>query len=217
MKTKFVCAFFAAMAVLGLAVFLCFRVKDQKIESVEVEENGIRVKFSVFVLPKAMKIPAVYQPGDLKAELRKYSWLKPFLFSRFGIELYIPQEEWNEYAAYDWSEELYSLLIKRAEKLKEVVLDQDHIFWSKVKSEVSEVVLCETKDERSLIICVRGFKPDGTKFGSEYHKVVDVQGRWKRVGDNLGVLPYRPQQCHEKALKLVKDGELKTNPIFSLR
>lgn len=156
MKTKIVCAFFAAMAVLGLAGFLFFRLESQKIERAVVEEGGTRFEWSVFVLPKTLNIPAACQPGDLDVEVRKYSWLKPFLFSRFGIELYIPKEEWCEYAAFDWSEELYASLRKRSEKLKDVVLNQDKEFWSKVKSEVSEVVLCETKGQRVLIICVRG-------------------------------------------------------------
>ncbi len=183
-----------------------------------IEEMGDKFTVSVYQLPKPLRIPACYRPGDLKKETKSYPWLMPFLFTRFGIDVYIPREDWDEYAAFEWDEKVYAEMVKKCEDLKTIVFDKDSAYWSGVHIEIREVVLCETEKHRGLEVFAKGFDPDGKSLGGEYHKLVDFQGKWKRTPDkDQGRYATQLMNCYEKAMKLVAEGKLKTNPIRKLR
>jgi hypothetical protein len=197
---------------------LCLKL-DRKIHSVVLNEKGDTFTVSVYNLPDPLWLPSIYEQGVLDKEMKVYPWLKPLLFTRLGIDEYIPKEEWGEYATFVWTDKQCAFMMERCKKLKSVVLGHEKGFWSGVRLEVKEVVLCESKNSRGLEVFIRGFSADGKALGGgEYHKLVDFGGRWKRTPDkDEGRYATQLMNCYEKAMKLVAEGKLKTNPIRKLR
>lgn len=196
-------------------LFTVFYFKfSRNINSVVIEEMGDRFTVSVYQLPIPMKIPVLYKPGDLAKELKTYPWLKAYLFIQRGIEEYIPREEWCEYAAYEWDEKLYADTAKNCEAMKKAFLGKDKVYYSGVRSEMTEVVMCETEKTRALVFCTKSVSADGNSRSSRYAKLVDFQGKWKRTADkDQGRYLTQLMNCYEKAMKLVAEEKLKTNPI----
>jgi hypothetical protein len=209
------------------AVIVCFAAcataffagcDKKSINSTAIEESGDTFAVSVFTLPEPLRIPVCYQPGDLESELKRYPWLRPFLFTQVGIEKYIPRTKWSEYADFDFNDKVYDDITKRCDALNKVVLVSNREFWSGVRLEISEVVLCESGKSRYLDICFKGFEADGKKLASQHIKLSDLHGKWKRTSDkDRGHLAEQLMNCYEKAMKLVEDGQLQTNPIKRLK
>jgi len=185
---------------------------------VVIEEMGDRFTVSVYQLPEALRIPACYRPGDLEKELKVYPWLKPLLFTRFGIDEYIPREDWGEYAALEWNERRYAEQLKSCESLKMVVFEKEAAFWVGARIELTEVVLCETDKRRALGIYAGGVGADGKPLIGVLHKLVDLDGKWKRTADDdKGRLVKQVNNCRTRVMKLVAEGKLKTNAIRDLK
>lgn len=207
----------AAAAVFLTVFYIMF---SRQINSVVIEEMGDRFIVAVYQLPERIRIPVVYEPGVLETELKRYRWLKPLLFTRFGIDDHIPRDEWGEYATFEWNEKIYAQMTKKCELLRSTFLGKDKtsVAGVGVRIEIGEVVICKTEKVRGMEIYLKVVTSDGKYNGGEYHKLVDFQGKWKRTPDkDEGRYATQLINCYEKAMKLVAEGKLKTNPIRKLR
>lgn len=212
----FVITSVCAVAILLLLAFII--INYGKIHCTDIEVDGRQFTVSVYKLPGALRLPVVYKPGDLDKELRIYPWLKPVLFLNYGIEEYIPREEWKEYADFKWDERVYKEYIERCEMKKEQAFVLKKEYWSGVHLEMVAIVLCESDMGRALSTVITGTDAEGKRLSGAYKKLVDFDGKWKQAAFNdQGVYSRQLALCYDKAMKLVDEGKLNTNQIRKLK
>ena len=181
-----------------------------------IEMGGTNITVAVFPLDPPLRLPRLYQPGDLVSEIIKYPWLVPLMFGVSGIEAFISREEWKEYAAYEWTEEIYEEVAGLRNALESV--PQRNPVWVDAYSQITEMVLCLINGEQFLHTKFSSYEKSGKKIGSVTGKLKLLDGRWKRFSDyDEGALAEALLNCHEKASELVEKGKLQTNPIEKLK
>lgn len=204
-----------------LLVGVSMVVKDRgRLHRMVVEEGGTRFVVSVFNFDQAMRIPILYNPGDLKKELSRYSWLGPALFTWNGFEEPIPKEKWRDFFEFEWDDKTYSHYLERCRSRKRAV-QVDHVdFWTGITYELETLVCCSTDGASYLVILPLVRDGKGKSEASEYIRLKKIDGRWKRfadISDSGGVFGLKLLKCYKTAMKAVESGELGTNPIRRLK
>lgn len=207
----------AGLAVMG--TWLAIRARDGDIHSAEIEVDGKKFAVAVFRVEPPIAFPVLYQPGDLASEMKRYAWLKPVMFNRNGFEAFVPRDEWKEYAAYGWTEKNYEYVSNLRKALERVVLVENKDYWAGIRQQISEVVLFTSKDDRILHVQISGFEANGRPCGADTVQLKLFGQRWKKAapkfyGEFSISIMYKFQ---EKALALVEEGKLQTNPIRKLK